>query len=290
MDDHAVVLQLFDSHLHIIDPRFPLVPNHGYLPDAFTVADYRARIDALRLGREAVPTQTPATEHNLVGDQDATRVHVVGGAVVSGSFQAFDQSYLLDALQSLGPSFVGVIQLPVDTSDAELRRLDRAGVRAVRFNLRRGGSAELQDLDQLARRAHAVVGWHAEIYVHGDDLAELYPLLAPLPAVVIDHVGLTRTGVPTLLRLAERGAYVKATGFGRLDFAPGPVLRDVARANPRALLFGTDLPSTRAPRPFQADDVALLVDALATLGAQVTANALLENAVALYRPMGAVAP
>jgi predicted TIM-barrel fold metal-dependent hydrolase len=33
---------VFDAHLHIIDPRFPLVPNKGYLPPAFTVADYLA--------------------------------------------------------------------------------------------------------------------------------------------------------------------------------------------------------------------------------------------------------
>jgi len=28
---------LFDAHLHIINPRFPLVPNAGYLPPSFTV-------------------------------------------------------------------------------------------------------------------------------------------------------------------------------------------------------------------------------------------------------------
>jgi fluoroacetyl-CoA thioesterase len=65
--------QLFDAHLHIVDPRFPLVANHGYVPDPFTVDDYRERL--------------------------------AGGAVVSGSFQAFDQDYLLDALRRLGPSF-----------------------------------------------------------------------------------------------------------------------------------------------------------------------------------------
>ena len=31
---------LFDAHFHIIDPRFPLVPNRGYLPDRYTVSDY----------------------------------------------------------------------------------------------------------------------------------------------------------------------------------------------------------------------------------------------------------
>ena len=31
--------KIFDSHFHIIDRRFPLVPNQGYLPDNFTCGD-----------------------------------------------------------------------------------------------------------------------------------------------------------------------------------------------------------------------------------------------------------
>ena len=34
-------LAVFDAHLHVIDPRFPLVANQGYVPDPFTVDDYR---------------------------------------------------------------------------------------------------------------------------------------------------------------------------------------------------------------------------------------------------------
>ena len=69
---------------------------------------------------------------------------VVGGAVVSGSFQGFDQSYLLDALDQLGPSFVGVTQLPPSVTDEEVLALDAAGVRAVRFTLARGGSLDVE--------------------------------------------------------------------------------------------------------------------------------------------------
>ncbi len=105
---------MFDAHFHIIDPRFELVPNSCYLPKPFTAADYRNRV---------------------------TAVKVTGGALVSGSFQAFDQDYLKDALAQLGSSFVGVTQVPADITDHEIRELDRAGVRAVRFNLYRGGSA-----------------------------------------------------------------------------------------------------------------------------------------------------
>lgn len=34
---------LFDTHLHIIAPGFPLIPNRGYTPDFFTVDDHLVR-------------------------------------------------------------------------------------------------------------------------------------------------------------------------------------------------------------------------------------------------------
>jgi hypothetical protein len=45
-------------------------------------------------------------------------------------------------------------------------------------------------------------------------------------------------------------------------------------------MFGTDLPSTRAPRPFEANDISLIVDALGDEGAEL---ALWMNAVNFYR-------
>lgn len=244
----------FDAHLHVIDPRFPLVANQGYVPAPFTVADYRAATAALG---------------------------VTGGAVVSGSFQGFDQSYLIDALEKLGPGFVGVTQLPPATPDADIRALDRAGVRAVRFNLRRGGSAGLDDLEPLAERVAAVAGWHVEVYVDGRQLAELEPGLAALPRLSIDHLGLHRDGLPSLLRLVEGGARVKASGFGRVELDVPAALRAIAAVDPTALLFGTDLPGTRAPRPFTASDLTLLD---ATLGPGAARRARHDNAVAWYQP------
>ena len=40
---------LFDAHLHIIDPRHPLIPNQGFVPEPFSVADYRRRTTGLRI-------------------------------------------------------------------------------------------------------------------------------------------------------------------------------------------------------------------------------------------------
>jgi predicted TIM-barrel fold metal-dependent hydrolase len=245
--------KFFDCHFHIIDKNFPLVPNQGFMPDAFTAEDYLERVKAVEL---------------------------CGGAVVSGSFQAFDQTYLFHALKVLGPAFVGVTQVPQTVSDQELRELNDAGVRAVRFNVRRGGSEDIHHLERMARRVHDLVGWHIELYVDSRELSDLFETLVSLPAVSIDHLGLSKAGFSTLLKLAEKGVRVKATGFGRVDFDVRAALRDLYAASPRALMFGTDLPSTRAPRPYEDNDYHLVLE---TLGEEKAADVFYENAIEFYR-------
>ncbi len=246
---------LFDSHFHIIDHRFPLTPNNGYLPADLTCDNYRSQTSAYDLR---------------------------GGAIVSGSFQAFDQSYLLNALHTLGPLFVGVTQLPASVSDQEIIDLDSAGVRAVRFNLKRGGSEDVRHLDAMARRVFDLAGWHVELYVDSRELDGLFDTLVALPAVSIDHLGLAQKGFDTLLKLAERGVRVKATGFGRVDFDVPSALRALYAANPHALMFGTDLPSTRAPRPYEASDFLLVAE---TLGEEAARAVLYGNAAEFYRAL-----
>lgn len=243
---------IFDAHFHVIDHRFPLQANQGFRPEPFPVDAYRAAAEPLG---------------------------VVGGAAVAGSFQAFDRGWLVDALASLGPGFAGVAQLPASVGDEEVAALDAAGVRAVRFNLYRGGSAGEADLDRLARRVWDVAGWHVELYV--DAAAVDVARLARLPKVVIDHLGMTAAGLRPLLRLVEAGASVKATGFGRVELDVVGALTAVAAVNPGALLFGTDLPSTRARRPFEPADIDLVLEALGEPAARL---ALHDNGVALYRP------
>ena len=243
---------VFDAHLHVVDPAFPLVPNDGYLPPAFTVADYRTAVAGLE---------------------------VVGGAVVSGSFQAFDTTYLVDAIGRLGPGFVGVVNLRPDVADEEIVRLDAAGVRAVRVNLYRGGSAGAADLDRLARRVHEVAGWHTELYVDAAELPDLAPTLLALPRVSFDHLGMTDDPTGTLLRFVEAGHVVKATGLGRVDVTdPAALVARILRANPQGLVFGTDLPSTRARRPYTHDDAVRV----AQWSGELAADVLAADAQRLY--------
>jgi predicted TIM-barrel fold metal-dependent hydrolase len=226
--------RLFDSHFHIVDHRFPLVPNQGYTPPPFSLADYRAAADPLG---------------------------VKGGAVVSGSFQAFDQDYLLAALKELGPGWVGVTQIPQDCPDEEIARL-------------------ADKLEALAKRCHTVAGWHCELYVDASTLAPQIDRLAALPKVSIDHLGMTEAGLPVLLKLVEAGVHVKATGFGRVKLDVAKALEAIAATGPAMLVFGTDMPSTRAPRPFEVTDIDLVEN---VLGIDLARRVFWDNALALYR-------
>jgi len=231
-------MPVFDSHLHIIDPRFPLVENQGYLPDNFLVADYLKQVSGLS---------------------------IQSGVVVSGSFQVFDQTYLVESLRQLnlnGDNFVGVTQLPVSVSDEEILSLDNQGVRALRFNLRRGGSESVVELESMAKRVYELVNWHVELYIGFDALSELADVIGKLPSASIDHLGLEKRSLPFLKDLVSAGVKVKATGFGRLDFDFLPTITVLHAINPDALMFGTDLPSTRAPKPFEITHLSLLKESL----------------------------
>jgi predicted TIM-barrel fold metal-dependent hydrolase len=251
--------RLFDSHCHIIDHRFPIVPNQGYTPPNFPLEDYMAQVKPLG---------------------------VVAGAVVSGSFQANDQTYLIDTLPKLGTGWVGVTQIPNDYPDAEITKLNAVGVRAVRFNVFRGRIDSVDDIAALSTRAHAVAGWHSEIYADAAALKPHVARLTKLPQFCIDHLGMTEEGIPVLLDLVEAGWKVKATGFGRVKLDVPKALEAVAKKNPNALVFGTDIPSTRAQRPFQASDIDLVEK---VLGPELAKKAFWDNPLALYRVKTTVA-
>ena len=246
--------KLFDAHLHIIDSRFPLTENQGYLPECFNAQDYLLRMH----------------EYDLCG-----------GVVVSASFQSFDQSYLLDALRTLGPSYVGVTQLPFSTSDTQIFELNQLGVRAVRFNLLRGGSEDIRYLAQMAHRVYELVGWHVELYLDSASLPEIMTTILSLPRVSIDHLGISQAGFHHILRLAQHGVRIKACGFSRGDLKVHSALLELYAVNPASLMFGSDLPCTRAPVVYSDRDFALVFE---TLGDKAARRVFSQNAIEFYTP------
>lgn len=250
--------KVFDSHFHIIDPAYPLVVNQGFTPDYFTVEQYRAEL--VDMGIEPV-----------------------GGAVVSGSFQGYDQSYFAGALGKLGKDFVGVTQLDPETSDEEILKLDELGIRAIRFNLFRGLSATLDQIEEQGRRVRELCGWKTELYLDASKMDDDFvALVLRMPGVSIDHLGMRKGGADVLKRFVAAGVPVRVTGFGRIDYTREEAAKLVAELyaeNPKALIFGSDLPSTRASKRFGVDDIELIE---AAVGADHAQGILYDNGAAWY--------
>ncbi len=245
--------KIFDSHFHIIDKKFPLIENNGFLPEEFNVDNYKIAVKNL---------------------------NIVGGAVVSGSFQEFDQSYLIHALKLLGEKFVGVTQIPSNITDEEIIKLHSSGIRAIRFNVKRGGSASIQEIESFGNRVYDLVKWHTEIYIDSKDLKDLMPKILKLKKFSVDHLGLSKEGIVFLKKLVEKGGIIKATGFGRINFDPVNAIHEFIKINPNSVIFGTDLPSTRAPIPFTENDVKKIIDNFETKDIH---NILFTNAKHFYR-------
>ena len=226
-------MKIFDSHFHIINPKFPLVENNGYLPPDFMIENYREKVKGFG---------------------------IIGGAIVSGSFQKFDQEYLLDSLKKIGKNFFGVANIPIGMKNSELEKLNESNIRAVRFNLKRGGSESLGNMVELSNKLYESYGWHTELYVDSKDLKELKTTLEQIPKFSIDHLGLSQDGLKDLYYWAEKGVKIKATGFGRVDFNPITIMKKIYSVNPDSLMFGTDLPSTRAKEVFTYKHLERLKD------------------------------
>ncbi|MDX1706883.1 amidohydrolase family protein [Pseudidiomarina sp.] len=227
--------RIVDAHFHIYNSAYPLIENQGFLPPPFTVEDYQHRTKDLP---------------------------IIGGALVSGSVQGFDHTYFSDALPKLGECFVGITNLPSSVSDAKILSLKEQGIRGVRVNLKRRVVRGLDNLVDFGERIWDLAGWHLEMYVDSREMDEVLPKLLKLPKVSIDHLGMARSGVSQIQRLAEAGGKIKASGFGRTEVNVSEAVKLLYKTNPDCLMFGTDLPSVRTERPFNFGDIETICAAL----------------------------
>ena len=155
-----------DAHCHVFGPanEFPYAPERKYTPcDApkaklFELRDY--------LGFER-------------------------NVIVQASCHGRDNAALVDALQAAGDLARGVAVVSPDITDEELAEMDKAGVRAVRFNfVKRLVDATPKEVFLGIAERVARLGWHIVVYFEAPDLEELIPFLKQLPTtIVVDHMG-----------------------------------------------------------------------------------------------------
>ena len=102
------------------------------------------------MGRSYTPSD--ATKEKLFALHD--RLGIERCVIVQSTCHGIDNSRDRDALAANGGAYRGVALLPADVDDAELKRLDRAGFRGVRFHFMKHLSKGAT-IDEVDRARHA---------------------------------------------------------------------------------------------------------------------------------------
>jgi 2-pyrone-4,6-dicarboxylate lactonase len=224
---------------------------------------------------------------------------IAHGVFVQSAVHGMDNRVVEDALAARG-DYCGVALLPPSVELAELRRLDRLGFRAVRYNFmpHLHQSATIEEVIGLTRRL-AEIGWHLQIHMDGSLIADMAPQLAQSPVpVVIDHIGrvdaalgLEQPAFQALLRLmADSRFWVKVSGTDRITrtgppYADAvPFARKLVAEFPDRVVWGTDWPHPHHKGPVPDDGG--LVDLIAEIAPTpaLLQALMVDNPRRLYRP------
>jgi 2-pyrone-4,6-dicarboxylate lactonase len=262
-----------DAHVHIFGPRkrFPFADGRSYTPSDAT----KEMLFAL---------------HDYLGIE-----HCV---IVQPNCHGYDNSVTEDAIAATGKAYKGIALVPTTVSDAELMRLDAAGLCGARFHYMThlGKGASINEAVAFGKRL-ADIGWHLQIHMDGSLIGDLAPALkrSPVP-VVIDHIGridaslgLNHPDFTNLLRLMDnRHVWAKVSGCDRIT-RQGPPYADaipfarklVADFGDR-VVWGTDWPH---PNHTHKPDDGMLVDILAEIAPSEAARQalLVDNPQRLYK-------
>ena len=264
-----------NAHCHVFGPgaRFPYAADASFLP------------------KEDAPKEALYALNDGLGFERCV--------VVQSACHGFDNRATEDAVASRPSSYRGIALLPTDVEDTELKRLDTAGFRGVRFNFmgHLGRPTPIDEVLSLAARL-APLGWHLQI--HGDPalLTELAPALRHCPTpVVIDHIGRIDAALGTnqqdfqaLLKLmTDERFWVKVSGMDRITRL-GPPYADaqpfarmlVAEFGDR-VVWGNDWPHPNHAGPMP--DEQQLVDLIAEIAPTECARQalLVRNPERLYQ-------
>ena len=252
-----------DTHVHIWSSdlrRYPL--GEGFTPDVMQPAAYMAD-DILR---------------------DAGPSGVNRAVLVQINFYGFDNTFMLEAIQKNPAAFrgVAVIDATAESSDLEMERLAKRGVRAFRLHPDEVTAARLGEAgyEKMFRFA-ADSGLAVCLLMNPNSLEAVDRQCQRFPhtPVVIDH--LARIGVANIIRerdvqaLCALARYpevrVKVSAFYALGEAKpphldlAPFLRRVYEAfGPERLMWGSDCPYHLRAEKYD-DGIALIRDHLAFL-------------------------
>ncbi|WP_328617554.1 amidohydrolase family protein [Amycolatopsis sp. NBC_00355] len=272
-----------DAHCHVFGPQaeFPFAPERKYTPCDGGKDDLFALRDHLGITRTVI---VQATCHGA------------------------DNSAMLDAVRAADGRARGVATVRPDVSQRELRELDAAGVRGVRFNFvkRLVDAAPHEELSTIAKKI-APLGWHVVLYFESADLPELEGFFGSLPTpLVVDHLGRPDVTQPVdgpefsrFLRFADRNdVWVKVSCPERLTVTGPPALggerhayrdvvpfgRRVVAEFPDRVLWGSDWPHPNLLGHMPDD--GLLVDYVPQVAvtAEQQQKLLVTNPTHLYWP------
>lgn len=155
-----------DAHCHVFgpSPEFPYAPERKYTP-------CNAGKDKLYALRDFL-----GFERNVI---------------VQATCHGKDNRAMVDACRSAGDLARGIASVGPDITMDELREMDAAGVRGVRFNfVRRLVDATPKEVFLGIAEKIARLDWHIVVYFEAADLEDLVPFLKQLPTViVVDHMG-----------------------------------------------------------------------------------------------------
>jgi len=255
--------------MHVYDDRYPVNPAWPVAPPNAPAADY------LRARRELGLERAVVVQPNAYG---------------------FDNRCTVDAIRDLGPQTRGIATVKPDIPDAELKSLDRSGIRGARCYMLPNAYLSWNDVRAIAARV-APLGWHVQVQLDGRDLPTYETLLRELPCeVVIDHNGKFMEPVPpenpafvTLLRLLDSGrCWVKLSAPYETSKSGAPRYEDVsvlaralAKSHAERCVWASNWPHPGTnPTPSNAALLDLLLDWAPD--AATRARILVDNPARLY--------
>jgi 2-pyrone-4,6-dicarboxylate lactonase len=260
-----------DAHCHVFGPeaRFPFAPKRKYTP-----------CDA--------PKETLFALRDYLGFDK--------NVIVQATCHDTDNRALVDALVTSNNKAKGIGFIGEEITDDELKDLDRAGIKGVRFNfIKRLVDSTPKDVMQRIAKRIVKLDWHIVVYFEQVDLDEMGSFLTSLPTtLVFDHMacpnvkqGVDGADFQKFLRFldANKSDYCKVTCPERFTVAGPPyddvvpLARAIVERFPDRVIWGTDWPHPNMPK--EAPDDGVIVDMIP----KIAPTAALQKALLVDNPM-----